>query len=205
MIKSTYKKPIKNILTVLTGLYLFFALGYALNVALTESAHAENKPDGKTPEASHAAPVQAPLLPPGSQAPPFRLQSALGNESIALSDYKGKKKVLVEYFATWCPHCQHSVPILKKLDAEYPSQLQVLSVNVGDRPGNPTSLPFIEQYKINYPVLVGANNLLAQSYKVSGVPTIYLIDESGVIRWNHVGSMTSKDAAEIEKLLKKKQ
>src|SRR4051794_26490802 len=68
------------------------------------------------------------LLQPGTAAPAFTLKTPQG-QTVGLSDYKGKA-VLLELFATWCPHCQAEAPHLAKLARELaPSGVQVVSVN----------------------------------------------------------------------------
>src|SRR5262249_43649364 len=58
------------------------------------------------------------LLPVGAQAPDFTLRTPTGT-SVSLRDLRGKA-VLLELFATWCPHCNAEAPHLKQLSAELP-------------------------------------------------------------------------------------
>ena len=53
------------------------------------------------------------MLPVGAAAPDFLLSTATG-QKVRLSDYKGKT-VLLEFFATWCPHCQAEAQHLIRL------------------------------------------------------------------------------------------
>ena len=67
--------------------------------------------------ASAARPSTNPdLLKPGTLAPAFTLKTPQG-QTVSLSDFRGKP-VLLELFATWCPHCQAEAPHLAKLATE---------------------------------------------------------------------------------------
>ncbi len=101
-----------------------------------------------------------------------------------------KGPVLLEFFASWCPHCQHSVPGVKQLIAEYPEQLSVVAINAGDRKGEPsTSKAFQKEYKITYPLLENVDENLFHHYCLAGFPTFYLIDQSGAIVWRFIGTL----------------
>ena len=83
----------------------------------------ENEP------ASTARPPTNPnLLKPGKLAPGFTLKTPQG-QTVSLSDFRGKP-VLLELFATWCPHCQAEAPHLAKLATELqPKGVAFVSIN----------------------------------------------------------------------------
>lgn len=143
-----------------------------------------------------------PLLPVGTKAPDFNLPD-LDGHIVRLKDFYNQKSVLIEVFATWCPHCQHSVPLLKKLQNAQPNTLQILAMNAGDPLDKPSTGPAFRQYfKVTYPILERPSMALMNLYHVSGFPTFYLIGKDGKIAWTHVGTLDEKTLVQLESVLR---
>ncbi|MGD2174040.1 MAG: TlpA disulfide reductase family protein, partial [Candidatus Brocadiaceae bacterium] len=74
----------------------------------------------------------APKIKAGDKAPDFSLKSTSGS-TVKLSDYRGKRTVLVEFFTTDCPWCDRAAPGTRKLAARYKGKpFQVVAVHVGE-------------------------------------------------------------------------
>ena len=81
-----------------------------------------------SPRPRRAPPSNPNLLPVGSKAPAFTLKTPTG-QTVSLSDYRGKA-TLLEFFATWCPHCDAEAPHVSKLFASLPrGKYALVSVN----------------------------------------------------------------------------
>lgn len=101
-----------------------------------------------------------------------------------------KGPVLLEFFASWCPHCQHSVAGVKSLQQAFGDKLSIVAINAGDRPGEPsTSSKFKNVFEITYPILDGVDDSVYQHYCLAGFPTFYLIEPSGKISWRFIGTL----------------
>jgi thiol-disulfide isomerase/thioredoxin len=86
------------------------------------------------------------------RAPDFELADHTGKK-VRLADYKGKV-VFVNFWATWCGPCKYEIPVFVDLQQKYgPQGLAFLGISVDD-PVEELK-PFVDQYKMNYPVLVG--------------------------------------------------
>ena len=133
------------------------------------------------------------LLPVGSQSPDFALSTPTG-ERVQLSDYRGKT-VLLEFFATWCPHCQAEAKHLVELHRKLPStKFAFLSINV-DSEDAATVLAYERFYGFPFPALLDPGGLqrgsgreegpgrVSRQYKVVIYPTFYVIDATGRITW----------------------
>ncbi|MEB3286370.1 MAG: TlpA family protein disulfide reductase [Vampirovibrionales bacterium] len=143
------------------------------------------------------------LLPLGSEAPNFILPGTDGKD-YHLRDYRGQKLVLVEIFASWCPHCQASVSALKTLYKQYGDTLEILSINAGDKPPmKSTSQEFKAAFGVPYPILEEPSDSLMAAYKLSSYPTMYLVDKQGKIIYAHNGELHPSQSAEIGQLLLK--
>jgi peroxiredoxin len=149
------------------------------------------------PASAATAPTSTALLPVGSTAPDFTLKTPQG-KSVSLSDYRGKA-VLLEFFATWCPHCNAEAPHLRKLYASLPKgKVAFISVNA-DGESAPSVFAFHRYYGLAYPALVdssshpgsfnspGSAGPVSTKYGVEAFPTFYVISPKGKIVWRSDG------------------
>jgi peroxiredoxin len=132
----------------------------------------------------------------------FTLNDSKG-VSVKLSDYKGKV-VLLDFWATWCEGCKVEIPWYMEFQNKYKENgLFVVGVSM-DEDGWKSVKPFLEEKKVNYPVVIG-NWDLANLFGITALPVTLLIDRDGKIADLHVG-MVDRDAfeREIQILLKEK-
>jgi peroxiredoxin len=139
----------------------------------------------------------------GQPAPDFTLQD-LADKSVALSSFRGKKVVLVDFWATWCGPCRESMPSLQKLADKYQDHgLEILSLNQGEAP-EPVH-DFIQKEKYTFHVLLDNKGEVGPGkYGVHGIPTMVLIDKNGVVQWIRVGYSGQEDGLEalVDRLTK---
>ncbi len=113
--------------------------------------------------------------------------------------------VLLDVWATWCDPCRDSLPMYQDFAKEYGGRgLRIYAINVDADPK--LAEPFLKQLKVQLPVLLDPNGALAEStLKVKVMPTSFLFDRTGTLRYVHEGfaeEFLSKYTAEIEGLLK---
>ncbi len=109
----------------------------------------------------------------------FELPS-LTTTTFKLSNIVGKKLVLLNFWATWCPYCVREIPQLKQIYETYKDKgLEIVAVNLGDSYKEVAS--FAERYNIRYTILLDQKGTSARSYMVQGIPTNFLIDLKGNI------------------------
>ncbi|HEX68610.1 MAG TPA: TlpA family protein disulfide reductase [bacterium] len=108
------------------------------------------------------------------KAPDFVLKDISGKE-VRLSDFKGKV-VLIDFFATWCPPCRASIPHLVELQREYGEKgLQIIGISLDHYPLR--KLPrFKEKFKINYPLLMGNEEVVKKFGNINAIPTYFLLN-----------------------------
>jgi peroxiredoxin len=155
------------------------------------------------------APKQAPrpaLLTAGTVAPEFTVLGENGN-NVSLADFRGKV-IILDFWATWCGPCQRSMPHLQKVyETVKDKGIVVLALCVWDEKADYDS--WLKENKSKYgftfafdPAGRGENNIAAKLYKVSGIPTTYIIDKEGKVAEAVVG-YSGDDDRRIEAALKK--
>lgn len=126
-------------------------------------------------------------------APDFTLPQ-LSGQPLTLSGYRGKV-VLLDFWATWCEPCRVETPLLVALQNKYRDQgLEIIGVSMDDTP-DPVH-GFYQQFKMNYPVVMGNAKIGEEYGGVLGLPIAFLIDREGRIQKKHIGAT---DASIFEK------
>lgn len=114
----------------------------------------------------------------GNIAPDFILKDMKG-QKVRLSDLKGKK-VMINFWATWCPPCRQEMPEIEKFFQEQKGDIEILAINIdGGAPKNVAD--YIKKMKLTFPVVLDEQDKVNEMYKVITIPTTFLIDEKGVI------------------------
>ncbi len=137
-------------------------------------------------------------VPAGNLAPQFTLTDISGNK-VALSDFKGKV-VILDFWATWCPPCKREIPDFISLQSAYEARgLQIVGIAL-DQPDKVRE--FARQNGMNYPVLLG-NDQIAQEYGgIEGIPTTFIIDRNGRLVNRFEGFRSREDfESEIRRVL----
>jgi peroxiredoxin len=130
----------------------------------------------------------------GKPAPAFSARALAGDKNHSLAQYRGKV-VFLDFWASWCGPCTTSLPMLEELRREFPADaFQILAVNVDKDPGKARA--FLARFPIGYPSVSDPEGKLPETYGLSTMPSSYLIDRQGVVRYVHEG-FRPKDIDEI--------
>lgn len=137
----------------------------------------------------------------GQPASPFSMDSL--NEAGKVSVEPGKV-TLVDFWATWCGPCEKSFPKYQELYVKYKSSgLEIAAVSVDDEKKDIPA--FVKKTSVKFPVGWSADSKkIADCYTVPNMPTAYIIDKKGVVRFVHNGfkdDETKKIEEEIKSLL----
>ena len=138
--------------------------------------------DWQQPELSHnLTPVKNNVA-----ASDFELQN-MDEENKKLSDYRGQV-VLLNFWATWCPPCIREMPSMERLHQKINAeQFKVIAINQMEDADD--VFAFTGQLEIDptFEILFDKTSEVSHNYAVRGLPTTYLIDKQGNIRYRAVG------------------
>lgn len=140
----------------------------------------------------------------GDRAPDFAAPSLTGKGVVELSDYRGKV-VYLDFWASWCAPCLKAIPEIERIRGELPADsFQVVAINLDQK--TKSALRFLEKHPVGYPSASDPKGRLPTQFGLETMPTSYLIDANGVIRYVHPGFKKgdgSKLRREIRALLAK--
>ena len=127
-------------------------------------------------------------------APLLELQDEEG-EVHRLESYRGRVLV-VNFWASWCTPCVRELPSLNRLRKEFGDQpFEILGVNVAEPPNRLTR--FFKRQPIDFPVLYDRESEAFYAWNVKGLPTSFVIDREGRIRYQVRGAIEWDDAETI--------
>ena len=130
-------------------------------------------------------------------APGFTLED-MDEEKHSFKDFHGKV-VLLNFWATWCPPCRREMPsmerLYQKLNGENFTVIAINQMEDGDH-----VFAYTGQLDVDptFTILFDKDSKVSNSYRVNGLPTTYLIDKQGNIRYRAIGGREF-DHPEVEK------
>lgn len=132
-------------------------------------------------------------------APDFTL-SDMDGEQHSLSDYRGRT-VMLNFWGTWCPPCVREMPSMERLYRKYKDRgFTVIAVNQFETEDMVFEFTGRLSIEPTFPILFDKESRVSELYRVKGLPTTYLIDRTGRIRFRAMGGREF-DHPEVEKVI----
>lgn len=125
------------------------------------------------------------------EAPNFSAKNLAGQE-VDLADYRGKK-VILNFWASWCPPCKAEMPHMNKYQEGYAEvqNAEILAVNLTSQDNGIADIQqFVEDYEMKFEVLLDDIGLIAPQYGIMTIPTTFILDEDGFISSEIKGPVT---------------
>lgn len=144
------------------------------------------------------APSAATPAAPGTLAAPDFTLATLDGTQLSLSDYKGKKAVVLDFFATWCPNCKRNIPHLETFYEKYKDRVEVVGIDLQENPA--LVKDFIATLGVTYPVALDPNGTATQAYGVRGTNYHVLIDKNGNVVGTIPGDISEANIAQLANL-----
>jgi len=122
---------------------------------------------------------------PQTTAPGFSLPSLNNETTMSLSDFSGKI-VYLDFWASWCGPCRASFPALQQLQNEFSADnFAIIGINLDDQPAK--ALRFLARNPVNFTLLYDAKSVTPKQYNIQAMPSSFIIDSNGFIRYSHAG------------------
>jgi thiol-disulfide isomerase/thioredoxin len=127
----------------------------------------------------------------------FPALASAGLDGGPLPDTSGKV-VLVDFWASWCAPCKASFPVYSRLQAAYAARgLEVVAVSVDDSPA--AYAAFVAKLKPSFVTVHDAAHRLVSVVQVPTMPTSYVVDRAGKVRFMHSGFHGDQTERELRK------
>jgi peroxiredoxin len=120
-------------------------------------------------------------------APDFTLP-ALDGHPLSLSDFRGKKPLLISFWASWCGPCRMEMPVLRefyKKARKANVDFELVAISIDDDPQ--AAQTAATQLKLPFPVLLDTSHAAADAFRVDSIPTLMIVDKSGKIAFGRIG------------------
>jgi len=138
----------------------------------------------------------------GNPAPDFSVKAVTGGSgTVSLKSLRGKV-VLVDFWGTFCEPCKKSFPKLQDLNTKYStSGLRIVGISEDESDDKDKIPGFASSYGAKFTLGWDEDKSIAKSYKPDTMPSSFIIDKKGVVRYAHVGFHDGEEV-EIEKEIK---
>jgi peroxiredoxin len=163
-----------------------------LGVAIVQAMDKKAEPENASQEAANMGGLKV-----GAKAPDFELKTLAG-DTVKLSDLKGKK-VMLNFWATWCPPCKAEMPAMEEFHKEAGDEVVILAVNIDP---HLDVKAFVDENGITFPIPLDAEDKVNETYQVLSIPTTYFIDTKGNIGNKYIGAMNLDAMKQYTKDLK---
>ena len=128
----------------------------------------------------------------GQPAPRYAATSLAG-DSVSTAALAGKV-VLLNIWATWCAPCRDEIPYLQSLYERHRGDgFEIVGVSVDARGQDAAIRDFAKAFRMTYPIWRDPDERVQSLYLALGVPSSYLIDRAGILRWRRIGTIHEGD------------
>jgi len=122
----------------------------------------------------------------GHPAPDFSLPG-LDGKAVRLAEFRGKKAVIINFWATWCAPCRLEMPTMEKAYKTYKGKgLEILAVSIDAGPKSVVK-NFMAELQLTFPALLDPQMEVLQRYRLFAIPASVLVDRHGIIRFKELG------------------
>ena len=115
-----------------------------------------------------------------------------GGRRLRLGEFKGRV-VLVDLWASWCAECQRQFPVLDRLSREYrPRGVEIVAVNLDQHKEDADAFLAMRPHEML--VVFDPRARMLEAFGAAGIPSSYLIDRQGTVRYQHSGFTPGTEA-----------
>lgn len=138
----------------------------------------------------------------GGSVPDFSLKKIDGS-TFKLSDYLGKKIILIDFWATWCKPCKKLLKKLNKIHHDYKDKVEVITISTDDASAFSKVESYIKGKRYSFMALLDPDSSVSRIFNPSQkLPFTLIIDKKGNIAYTHTGYMPGYEKELIKKIEK---
>jgi peroxiredoxin len=123
----------------------------------------------------------------GRRAPDFSLES-LNGQKVSLADFRGKKMVVVSFWASWCGPCRMEMPALRdyyKKNQEHWDDFEVVAIDTNDERSEAATFALSE--RLPFPVVLDPSGTISDLYGVQAIPAMFIVGKDGIVKYAQIG------------------
>lgn len=133
-------------------------------------------------------------IPVGETPPAVTLENLKG-DSVALSQWVGKKPVIVEFWAIWCPICAELLPRMETAQKKYGDRAEFLVVAVAVNQSKNSVRRHLEKHPMPFTFLWDGNGAAVRAFQAPSTSYVAVLDSNGKVVYTGVGEDQDIDAA----------
>ncbi|HUP90425.1 MAG TPA: TlpA disulfide reductase family protein [Longimicrobiales bacterium] len=129
----------------------------------------------------------------GSPPPVYAAPILMRPDSVRVAQMKGSV-VLLNVWATWCIPCRKEIPELQALHQQFSGRgLKVVGVSVDEAGTDDDVAGFAKDFGVTYTIVRDPDDRISELFRTPGVPSSFLIDRKGIVRWRKLGPFAATD------------
>ena len=132
---------------------------------------------------------------PVGETPPAVTLENLNGDSVALSQWIGKKPVIVEFWATWCPICAELLPRMEAAQQKYGDRAEFVVVAVAVNQSKNSVRRHLEKHPMPFTFLWDGNGAAVRAFQAPSTSYIAVLDAKGKVVYTGVGEDQDIEAA----------
>jgi thiol-disulfide isomerase/thioredoxin len=131
----------------------------------------------------------------GAQAPAVAPLETLSGGTYSLADVVGKRPVLIEFWATWCPLCKQLEPTLQLARERYGDRVAFIGIGVPNNQTPDRQRQFVEERKMSGTFLFDRTSAAIKAFQVPHTSYVVVLDKSGKVVYTGVGGTQDIEGA----------
>jgi thiol-disulfide isomerase/thioredoxin len=131
----------------------------------------------------------------GAMAPAMAKLEQLDGSAFDMAAVVGKRPVVMEFWATWCPLCRKLEPALQQARAQYGDRVAFIGIGVPDNQSAERQRTYVEERKMSGTFLFDRDRVAMKAYQVPHTSYVVVLDAKGKVVYTGVGGDQDIDAA----------
>jgi len=125
---------------------------------------------------------------PVGETPPAVTLESINGDSVALSQWIGKKPVIVEFWATWCPICAELLPRMEAAQKKFGDRAEFLVVAVAVNQSKNSVRRHLERHPMPFTFLWDGNGAAVRAFQAPSTSYVAVLDATGRVVYTGVGA-----------------